>query len=397
MVPAKLHPREKDRLAELLEFEVLDSEDERCFDELTELASTICDTPISLISLIDSHRQWFKSRVGLDATETPKDMAFCAHAILEEEVFEVPNALEDTRFAENPLVTGSPDIRFYAGQPLITSSGLPIGTLCVIDKKPNSLTDVQKKALDILAKQVISQLELRLQTRKIQRMNKEREQFYGVLAHDLKSPFNGVLGLSRLLVDSSETFDKTKIQLFSKEILNSSLRIYQILDEILQWTDLCMRTGRPKLVPFNIKECIDNSLELLSESIKAKHLTLDIQLDASLAATGNSALFKTTIRNLLSNAIKYSPQHGTIHLIAHNKEHNMHLSIRDEGDGIPNSIRKTLFKHSLASTQGTIGEAGHGLGLHLTYELMLMQNGHIWLDENYHQGTLIHCALPSPE
>lgn len=394
MIPALNHPNEDDRLAELLKLEVLDSEDERCFDELTELASTICNTPISLISLLDSSRQWFKSRVGLDANETPKDMAFCAHAILQEHIFEVPNALEDERFFDNPLVTGSPDIRFYAGKPLVTSSGLPIGTLCVIDKKPNSLTEEQRTALDILAKQVISQLELRLHTRKMKRMNKEREQFYGVLAHDLKSPFNLVIGLSRMLVDSSEKLDKSKVQLYSKEILNSSVKIYQILDEILQWTDLCMSSGKPNLVPFNIQACIDNSLDLLSESIKAKYLTVDIQLDSSLEAIGNSALFKTTIRNLLSNAIKYSPQNGNIYIMASKKENTMHLSIRDEGNGIPDAIRNTLFKHSISSTQGTLGEAGHGLGLHLTHELMLLQNGRIWLDEAYQKGTLIHCTLP---
>ena len=394
MIPAKPHINEEDRLAELLKFEVLDSEDERCFDELTELASTICNTPISLISLIDSHRQWFKSRVGLDATETPKDMAFCAHAILQEEVFEIPNALEDERFADNPLVTGSPDIRFYAGKPLVTSCGLPIGTLCVIDKKPNLLSAEQKKALDILAKQVISQLELRLHTRKMQRMNKEREQFYGVLAHDLKSPFNGVLGLSRILANNIEKLDKDKIQLYSKEILDSSVRIYQILDEILQWTEFCMTTGKPKISKFSIKESIDNSIDLLSESIKAKGLNLDIQLGSSLEAKGNSALFKTVIRNLISNAIKYSPQRGSIYIFAETKEQNMHISIRDEGNGIPQSIRETLFKQSISSTEGTLGEAGHGLGLHLSYDLMLMQGGHIWLDENYHHGTLIHCVLP---
>lgn len=393
MISAKPHPLEEDRLAELIKLEVLDTEDENCFDELTELASSICGTPISLISLVDSKRQWFKSRVGLDATETPRELAFCAHAILQEDVFEVPNTLEDERFSDNPLVTNDPDIRFYAGKPLVTSNGLPIGTLCVIDTQPRSLSAEQKRSLDILAKQVISQLELRLHTRKMQRMNKEREQFYGVLAHDLKSPFNGVLGLSRLLVNSANN-NPEQVKLYSNEILNASLRIYQILDEILQWTEHCMTSGKPILKTFSIDECVDNSVALLAESIKAKEIKLEIDIQKNLQALGNAALFKTAVRNLLSNAVKYSPNGGKVVIQASNKEQNMHLSIRDEGKGIPESIRKNLFKKTVISNEGSLGEAGHGLGLHLTNELINMQNGHIWLDEEFNKGTLIHCILP---
>tara|TARA_R110001599_G_scaffold301415_1_gene507018 strand:+ start:2033 stop:3223 length:1191 start_codon:yes stop_codon:yes gene_type:complete len=393
MISAELHPQEEDRLAELLKFEILDSADESCFDELTELASNICGTPISLISLIDSKRQWFKSRVGLEAQETPKDLAFCAHAILQKDIFEVPNALADERFVDNPLVTESPDIRFYAGQPLVTSNGLPIGTLCVIDTQPRSLNDEQKRALEILAKQVISQLELRLHARKMLRMNKEREKFYGILAHDLKSPFNGVIGLSRLLVDNAESFNQDKTKLYSNEILNSSLRIYQILDEILQWTHHSASNGKPPLNTFKIKECVDNSTELLSESIKAKDITIKIEVAESINAIGNKALFETAARNLLSNAIKYSPRGGSILIQASNKEQNMHFSIQDEGEGIPDELRHQLFKKTVTSHEGTLGEVGHGLGLHMTHELILTQNGQIWLDENSQKGTLIHCVL----
>lgn len=394
MIAADIHPFEEDRLTELLKLEILDSEDEQSFDELTELASNICGTPISLISLVDSKRQWFKSRVGLDATETSRELAFCAHAILQEDVFEVPNALEDLRFADNPLVTGNPDIRFYAGKPLNSSNGLPIGTLCVIDQQPRHLSDEQKRALDILAKQVISQLELRLHTRKLQRMNKEREQFYGVLAHDLKSPFNGVLGLSRMLVDSTAQQNTDTTRLYAKEVLNSSLRIYQIMDEILQWTDHCMSFGLPEIEQINVKDCLNNSLELLSESIKAKDLFIEVKVEEHLCALGNTTLFKTAIRNLISNAIKYSPKGSTIFIESHKKEDKVLFSVRDLGKGIPDDIKRNLFKHTLESKEGTLGEAGHGLGLHLTYELMLKQNGQIWLDESYQQGTLIYCALP---
>ena len=140
MKSAKPHPREAARLAALTEYEILDTLPEQEFDDLTFLASTICETPIALFSLVDESRQWFKSKVGLDAEETHRDLAFCAHAIHEQEVFYIEDATKDERFADNPLVTQSPDIRFYAGTQILSHDGLPLGTLCVIDREPRQLS-----------------------------------------------------------------------------------------------------------------------------------------------------------------------------------------------------------------------------------------------------------------
>ena len=152
------------RLKALRSLNILDTPTEREFDDLTHLASIICNAPIALVSLIDAERQWFKSKVGLEVCETSRDLAFCAHAILKEDLFIVADARKDSRFAENPLVTGAPHIQFYAGAPLITDDGHALGTLCVIDRRPRRLTPKQKEALAALARQAVAHFNLRRQT-----------------------------------------------------------------------------------------------------------------------------------------------------------------------------------------------------------------------------------------
>lgn len=152
---------ETERLAALKEYHILDTGTEQSYDDITILASHICNTPIAMISLVDEVRQWFKSKVGLDQRQTSRDVAFCAHAILQNEPFIVRDATKDRRFADSALVTGEPHIRFYAGIPLTNPEGLVLGTLCVVDHHPRRLSAAQRKALQALSRQVLALLELR--------------------------------------------------------------------------------------------------------------------------------------------------------------------------------------------------------------------------------------------
>jgi PAS domain S-box-containing protein len=171
MIPAQEPPNELERVAALYQCNILDTEPEKGFDDITQLAAYICQTPIALVSLVDKDRQWFKSKVGLTAIETPRKLAFCAHAILKDGIFIVPDTLKDERFADNPLVTGSPNIRFYAGIPVKTVEGYPLGTLCVIDQQPRDLSTEQISALKLLGHQTAYLIETRRSLNEISRLS----------------------------------------------------------------------------------------------------------------------------------------------------------------------------------------------------------------------------------
>ena len=198
--------RERVRLEALRSYKILDTEPEKAFDDLVLLASQICEAPVALISLVDENRQWFKSRVGISVAETSRKVSFCAHAIQRHEVMEVPDALEDERFRDNPLVVGEPHIRFYTGAPLITAEGHGLGTLCVVDYRPRRLSSDQKEALQALQRQAVAQLELRRNLRELEAALAERdraERGRERLIEDLRTALANVKKLAGLIPASS--------------------------------------------------------------------------------------------------------------------------------------------------------------------------------------------------
>jgi len=394
MIAAPLHPEEGSRLEALLKYEVLDTEDEAAIDELTQLASEICGTEISLVSFIDKDRQWFKSKVGLDVSETPRDIAFCSHAILESKVLQVSDASQDPRFKNNPLVTDYPKIRFYAGAPLISDNGMPLGTLCVIDSQTKTLTDHQKHALEVLAKQVMTQLELRLKYRQMERLNKEREQVFSILAHDLKSPFNGILGLSRILQQQASSLTPERLQQMADGILTSSTKVYHLLDELLQWARNRLGAVDIQIKKQALSPLVKETTDFLQESFQHKNINLDDQVANDIYIQADGALIKAVLRNLLTNAVKFTPNEGIITIEAKYVEDDVEISVSDTGEGLSDDLKQHLFVGVVNNAENNFAEQGNGLGLMLSAEFIKKQKGKIWVDETYTQGARICFTLP---
>ena len=210
MKPPPPTQNEPERLAVLQSYSILDTPLEKEFDDLVAMAAHICNTPIAMISLVDEERQWFKAAFGLNLRQTAREISFCGHAIHQTEVFMVPDATQDQRFADNPLVTGELGVRFYAGSTLITSEGVPLGTLCVLDREPRKLTSVQKKMLTILSRHVMAQLDLRRQSQEMTRANSS---LLGILEDQLRA--------ETALRESEE---------FNRGVLNSMMAHIAVLD-----------------------------------------------------------------------------------------------------------------------------------------------------------------------
>lgn len=397
MKSAPLHWKESERVKKLIEYEVLDTEAEKSFDDLTELASEICGTPISLISLVDPDRQWFKSKVGLGANETNRDIAFCSHAILQDEVFEVEDASKDERFFDNPLVTENPDIRFYAGMPLKSPEGLPIGTLCVIDRIPKKLDAHQKKALEILGREVINQLELRVKTKRLEQANQFKTEFLSNMSHEIRTPLNAIIGFSELLLSDADTLLKDKqARSYIENIDFSGKHLLSMVNAVLELSKI--EAGKMTLEPqhFDVCDTVDNVLNMLN--IKAQEQGISIShsysSDSNFEVYLDPGKLSQIIINLVNNSIKFSNSGTTITLNLEIQSNQAIINIIDEGVGISEQDLPNIFDkyHQVGNKKAH----GTGLGLSITLGLLELMNGEISVSSEVGKGTHIRLEIPLP-
>lgn len=397
MIKADLPENERERLKALRDYEVLDSEAEKIFDDLTELASEICDTPISLISLIDPERQWFKSRVGLDVEETPRDLAFCSHAILKNELFEVPNALEDERFFDNPLVTNDPNIRFYAGTQLTTPTGHNIGTLCVISDQPKKLDIHQRRALEILGREVIAQLELRVRNRKLELSNRYKTEFLANISHEIRTPLNAIVGLSELSLahPNAVTIDQ-ELYSYLEQINYSGNNLLGIINSVLDLSKIEADKMELNEVNSNLPQLIKNTVAILQYRADEKRIKLSTkfsELSAECVLIDEQKLSQV-LTNVLTNAIKFTPCDKEIKVRVWSQEQMLCIEVEDQGIGISEENLKLLFnKYAQVGKKKNIQE-GTGLGLSITKGLVELMGGSIVMASVEDVGTSVNLTLP---
>ena len=269
---------ETDRLAALRRYRILDTEPEQRFDDLALLASHICGTPMALITLVDEHRQWFKARVGVSVAETSRAISFCTHAIQERDLFVVCDATTDERFRDNPQVTGDSHIRFYAGAPLVTPDGHALGTLCVVDRTPRTLSPEQVQALDALRRQVESQLELRLNLYALEQALEERDRIEGhqrALIADLRAAHDNVRRLSALMPLCSTCQFTITIPADPSAIPTVTDGVTQVLQE-KHWAD-----DDVMAVELALQEAVANAIRHGCAGDRTKQLQCSVACDES--------------------------------------------------------------------------------------------------------------------
>ncbi|MEG3638300.1 sensor histidine kinase [Magnetococcus sp. PR-3] len=415
MQSAKPPTDELHRLDALYRYQILDTEAEQIFDDLTQLAAYICDVPIALISLIDPERQWFKSKVGVDVDHTSREIAFCAHAILEETIFEVEDARLDQRFHDNPLVTQAPNIRFYAGAQLVTPSHHAIGTLCVIDDQPKHLNDEQKLALERLSRQVISNMELRLNQQKLiiqnqsltqqqvllkearriaEQANQTKDQFLATMSHELRTPLTSVLGSLKLVHGgvAGKLPDKAT-KLIATAVRNGD-RLLSLVNDLLDFSKIKAGKMEMSLQVVESRHLVEKAFEAIQSQAEDKGLKLIDKQEQPCLIQADPQRIEQVLINLMGNAIKFTEQ-GSITLSIQQKQDYAQFCVSDSGCGIPEDQVQQVFRlFSQLDNSSTRKTKGTGLGLAICESFVQMHGGKIWVQSHVGQGSSFFFTIP---
>ncbi len=398
MIGPREHINEKERLKELESFSILDTLPDEDYDNLTSIAAQICGTPISLVSLIDNKRQWFKSHHGLGVSETPKEYAFCAHAINEnDKVFLIRDAREDERFHDNPLVTADPFVIFYAGIPLVTDEGLPLGTLCVIDHEPKVLNQSQITALKALSVQVMNLLRLRkskldqeILINKLESKNHELERFADVAAHDLKSPLYSITSLADLFRKQySNNIDEEGKNIL-RLIKESAEKLSSLIEGLLKYSksEDSLKEEKSKI---NISTFISGISNLFSSE---KNLSINLKSSLESIVANRTALDQILI-NLVANAIKYNDKEMIeIEIQIDEDENQYKFSVKDNGPGIKKEYQERIFNiFEVLSNSDRYGKTGNGIGLSTVKKVIELLGGTINVKSEIGQGAKFSFTL----
>lgn len=402
---------EADRVAALHALHILDTDPEQAFDRVTRIAADHYRAPIALVSLVDSSRQWFKSRVGLDVVETPREYAFCAHAILQREAFIVCDASQHPAFQNNPLVVGDPKIRFYAGAPLTLKTGQRVGTLCIIDQQPrHAFTQRDAAVLTDLAAVVVDELELRLATRALDAQKtaldraldeahaaiRAKSEFVANMSHELRTPLNAIIGFSELMKAGtfgplgSPNYDE-----YIQHIHESGGHLLSIINDIL---DLARtESGHVCLneTAVDLDEIVRRAVNMVRNKALSGGIELRVQERTGIQLTADPVRLLQILINLISNAIKFNRSGGWVSVRAQWNAADIEICVEDNGIGIAAAdLQRVMEPFVQADSKLARMQEGTGLGLSICKRLVELHRGTMQIESSPGNGTKISVRLP---
>ncbi len=391
MIKPPFPPDEKQRLAAVRSYNLLDTLPEKDIDNITTLTASICDAPIAFVTLLDSERNFLKSQHGIVLTETPRDISFCGHAILEDkDIFIVEDARKDPRFKNNPFVTENGGI-FYAGVRLMSPDGFALGTLCVFDLKPRTLDEKQRKTLIALAYQVVNLFESKKRNRilvavqeELKERNEELKHFAGVVSHDMKMPLANMIITSDMLQAKYGALLDDQAKKYLNYIKQSSFTLSEYISGLLEHYETDKTASHTEEV-FDSQDLLEDIIELLNINVDC-----EINLpEENIEMQANKAALEQIILNLVNNSIKYNDKEKIkIDIDCYEKDGIYHFTISDNGIGIPKKEIPLIFE--LFGTLGVLdrqGKKGNGIGLSTVKKLVTKLHGEIEVSSTLGVGT----------
>ncbi|GAA2641203.1 GAF domain-containing sensor histidine kinase [Paractinoplanes durhamensis] len=396
---ASLPDNETDRLSALYALDILDSAPEQDFDDIVQLASNVCGTPMSLVTLVDTDRQWFKARVGTDLTETSRDLSFCAHAILGRDLLVVPDATKDARFADNPSVDMEGGIRFYAGAPLVTTDGYALGTLCVIDNSPRSVGVEQLQALRALARQVTSQMELRRHsvalantTARLQELERRKDDLAQLVGGDLRAPLR-LMSTYLEKLGSTGRHDAEMAELVGRATAGHIRGFLDLLHHLTTMADAGFGSESLHMRQIDLTRVTQRAVEAVRPIAATKQIWILNQGGGpALPIIADPVRLEQVFTQLLFAAVKYTPAGGRVR-VGTEIESGPALHIDDMD--MPNGVRPELFPHLFYGAIANPSEIpGPDRGLAVAKKILDAHHATVALSDRPGDGTSLHVVFP---